>query len=95
MITKSYFTNTMDQIRRSYDTWADLGYSLEIPWNAVYSSGWQYGGNRFENARDELITRPDPEYYAPGNIIRSNVLPEINPSSEIYTFDRSKYTHRV
>ena len=95
MITKNYYANEMNQVRRSQAPWQDLGYSLDIPWNQVYSTGWQFGGNRWGEQEKVLITRPDPEFYAPDNIIRSNVIPEINPSNPIYQFDRSKYTYRL
>ena len=39
--TKSYFLNETQLIHRSQDLWNDLGYSLDIPWNDVYTAGWQ------------------------------------------------------
>ena len=100
MITKIYYTNESTHIIRSQAPWNDLGYSLAIPWNSVYTSGWQESGPHHEDGpvwgtERQLITRSDPEFYAQDNIIRSNVIPEINPNDPIYHFDRSKYTFKI
>ena len=98
--TKSYFTNSSKHIQRSMAMWTDLGYSLDIPWGTVTTFGWQESnvghidGPMWGTERD-LTTRSDPEYWAEGDIIRSNVLPEINPHDPIYSFERSKYTHKI
>jgi hypothetical protein len=98
--TKSYFSNSSTHVERSLESLSDLGYSLAIPWNGVYTTGWVEGlpshvdGPVWGTERN-LVFRTDPEYYAPGNIIRSNVIPEIDPSNPIYSFDRTKYTKKI
>ena len=98
--TKAYFTNSTKHIERSYQMWTDLGYSLDIPHNSVYTVGWQESkpshsdGPVWGTERD-MTTRSDPEYFADGDIIRSNVLPEINPANPIYSFERSRFTHKI
>jgi hypothetical protein len=42
-----------------------------------------------------LVMRDDPEYFAPGNIVRSNVIPAINPQDPIFKFDRTQYEVRL
>ena len=81
---------------RSQPMFTDLGYSLDIPWNDVYTTGWQDSRPDTWGAENKLITRPDPEYYAPENTIRSRAgIPAINIHDPIYSFDRSKYTYTV
>ena len=100
MITKNYYTNESTHVARSQEVFNDLGYSLDIPWNAVYNTGWQFakphhaGGTMWGYERT-MITRPDPEFYAPDGIVRSNIIPEINIHDPIYHFDRSKYTYKI
>jgi len=99
--TKNYYTNETTHITRSQQLWHDLGYSLDIPWNTIYTAGWQDAkpthadGAAVWGTEKQLITRSDPEYFAPGDIVRSNVLPQINVHNPIYQFDRSKYTFTV
>ena len=40
--TKGYYTNDSTHIHRSMALWDDVGYSLDIPWNSVYTAGWQF-----------------------------------------------------
>ena len=99
--TKSYFTNTSTHIERSQEMWTDLGYSLDIPHSSVYTAGWQESkpnhgdGGEVWGTERTMITRSDPEYFAPGNIIRSNIIPEIDVNNPIYSFDRSRYTYKI
>ena len=99
--TKNYYTNPMSHIARSYEQWTDLGYSLDIPWNAVYTAGFFNKGD-FKHSdglpwgtERELVTRNDPEYYAPDDMIRSNVIPEINTHNPIYSYDRKRFTFKI
>jgi hypothetical protein len=98
--TKNYFTNEFTHIKRSQEVWTDLGYSLDIPWNSVYTVGWQDGKPAHSDGvmwgtENKLSTRNDPEYWAAGNIVRSNIIPEINVHDPIYAFSRAKYTFTV
>ena len=93
--TKNYYSNTSTEISRSQPIFFGLGYSLDIPWNDVYNTGWQESKPDIWGFENKLITRSDPEYFAPDNIIRSNVLPIINLNDPMYAFDRSKYTYAI
>ena len=98
--TKNYFSNSTTHIERSQEMWNDLGYSLDIPWNSVYTSGWQESKPSHIDGpvwgyERTMITKSDPEYFASGGIIRSNVIPEINVHNPIYSFDRSKYSYKL
>ena len=95
--TKNYFTNESTHIERGMKPWSDLGYSIQIPWNDVYQTGWQEAGyNSFPGYENKLITSSQPEYFAPSGIIRSTGgLPSIDTSDPIYAFDRSQHTYRV
>ena len=93
--TKNYYLNTMSQIRRGEQPLFGLGYSLDIPANDIYSTGWQFERPNTWGMEQTLITRPDPEYFAPDGIIRSNVLPQINPNDPIYEFNRLNHTYNL
>jgi hypothetical protein len=95
--TKSYFVNETQMIHRSQDLWNDLGYSLDIPWNDVYTAGWQdskphHADGQVWGYERKQVMRNDPEYFAPDNIVRSNVIPSINIHNPIYAFDRREHT---
>ena len=93
--TKNWFLNTSTVYNRSEEPLFDKGYSLSIPANDVYSTGWIFEKPNTWGAEHKLITRPDPEFFAPGGVIRSNVLPAINPQNPMYMFDRANYTFDV
>lgn len=93
--TKNWFTNPTSQIERSLQPIQDLGYSLDIPWNDIITTGWQESRPDIWGYENKIITRSDPEYFAPGNIIRTNVLPQININDPIYSFDRANYTYSL
>lgn len=95
ILTKNYYLNTASEIERSQPVFADKGYSLDIPANDISTAGWQFEKPNTWGKENVLITRPDPEYFAPDNVIRSNVLPQINPKDPIYAFDRSKFTYKL
>ena len=90
--TKSFYQNESVLYSRSEEPMFDLGYSLDIPANDIYTAGWIGVKPETWGKENLLITRPDPEYFAPGNIIRSNVIPHINPHDPIFQFDRRNYT---
>ena len=93
--TKNYYLDVSSTLSRSQQPMFDLGYSLDIPSNDVYSTGWVYEKPSTWGKEHQLITRPDPEYFAPENIIRSNVLPSINLNDPVYQFDRSHFTYNL
>ena len=93
--TKNYFTNDTTHVSRSMALWDDVGPLPDIPWNEVYTAGWQFEKPDIWGYERKLITRPDPEYFAPDGIIRSNILPQINIHNPIYSFDRREYTYDV
>ena len=91
--TKNYYMNTSTAYNRSEEPMFDLGYSNDIPDNDIYTAGWQLSKPDTWGKEHLLITRSDPEYFAPGNYIRSNVIPHININDPIYTFDRSDHSY--
>ena len=93
--TKNYYLNTSTTISRSEQPMFDYGYSLDIPANDIYSTGWIFEKPETWGKENVLITRPDPEYFAAGGVIRWNVQPQINVYDPIYTFDRSDYSYRL
>ena len=96
LYTKNYTFNTSTAIERSEPTFSDLGYSLDIPANMIYTAGWQYTKPNTWGKENILITRPDPEYFAPGNVVRATAgLPNVNVYDPAYSFDRSKHTYKL
>ena len=72
----------LDTACRSYQTgWIDA--------KPGHADGPVWGEER------KLVTRPDPEFYASDNLIRSNVIPVINIKDPIYSFSREKHTFTV
>ena len=94
ILTKNYYLPETITIARSLKPMFDIGYSLDIPHNPVYNTGWQFSKPDTWGKEHLLITRPDPEFYAPDNLVRSNgVVPEININDPIYSFNRENYTY--
>ena len=99
--TKSFFTNEMTHIQRSMEPYTDLGYSLDIPWNSVFTSGWMDARPSHDTGpvwgrENVLVTSRKPEYFASDNIVRmTGPMPEININDPMYMFDRTKYSYRV
>ena len=95
--TKNYFTNESTHIARGMKPWNDLGYfPIDIPWNDVYTAGWQESRPDIWGFENKLITSSQPEFFAPGNIVRSTGgLPSIDVSDPIYAFDRLQHTYSV
>ena len=95
--TKNYFTNESTHIARGMKPWNDLGYfPIDIPWNDVYTAGWQESRPDIWGYENKLITSSQPEYFAPDNIVRSTGgLPSIDVSDPIYAFDRRQHTYSV
>ena len=80
----------------------DLGYSLAIPWNDVYNTGWlNYSDDinppiKMWGAENQIVVRDDPEFHAPGDLIRSTGgLPAINLNDPKYEFSREEYTFKA
>ena len=96
ILTKNSYHNPMSTYERGMEDFSDRGYSLAIPWNDITTSGWVHPSiMKIWGTENKLIVRDDPEYYAPGNLIRSNVIPAINPNDPIYMFSRKDYTYSV
>ena len=97
--TKNYYVNPL--VSRSEPMWTDLGYSLEIPVNDVYTTGWQDSKPDIPGFENKLIIRKDggdpraPEFYAENNVIRSNVLPIINLDDPRYRYSKLENTVNV
>ena len=91
MITKSSYLNEMGGVFRSQPNFTDAGYSLDIPWNDVYTTGWITQKSNMYGDERKMVSRSDPEYFAPGGIIRSNLMPAINFHDPVYHFNRADY----
>ena len=95
ILTKNYYLNEATTIRRSIEPMFDHGYSLDIPANEIYSTGWIFSKPDTWGSEGLLITRPDPEYFAPEGIVKGNIIPSINLNDPAYTFSRSNYTYNL
>lgn len=94
--TKSYFSNDSTHIHRSMELWDDLGYSVDIPWNAVFNTDWQFAKPDIWGYENKQVTRPDTEFFAPGGIVRSvGGMPEINIHDPRYRFNRKEHTYTI
>ena len=93
--TKNFYVPATNIIQQSQPQFSDLGYSLDIPWNDVYTAGWIYEKPDVWGQENRLITKPNPEYYAPDNVIKSNIIPAIDVNDPVYHFDRKKYTYKL
>lgn len=93
--TKNWYLNTSVVHQRSEEPIFGKGYSLSIPENDIYSTGWIFEKPNTWGSEHLLITKPNPEFFAPGGVIRSNVIPSINPANPMYQFERAKFTHNI
>ena len=98
--TKPFYTNEMTHVSRGQPELNDLGYSLDIPWNDIYTTGWVDSKPTHDTGvpwgnENKLVTSRQPEFYAPDGLVRSNVLPIINIHDARYQFDRQKYTYTI
>ena len=95
MQTKSFYIPDTRVIQQSQPVLQGLGYSFDIPWNDVYSTGWNYAKPDVWGMENVFITKPNPEYYAPDGLIRSNYIPSIDVNDPVYHFRRSDHTLRL
>ena len=97
--TKNYYFNPTSIYARGMEPFTDLGYSLSIPWNDITTSGWANTETqppmKVWGTENKLLVRDDPEYYAPDDLIRSNVIPAINVNDPIFQFSRADFTYNV
>ena len=94
--TKNYYLNEAETYARSEEPLFGLGYSLDIPWLNITTAGWQHERPNIWGYENKLtVGEGKPEYYAPGNLIRSNVIPSINPNDPMYAYDRAKHTYKL
>lgn len=73
-----------------------LGFQIDIPHRAPLATPYYFGENPVVGRR-ELVTRPDPEYFAINNIIPmlTPKIPLVNINDPSYTFSRAKYTYHL
>ena len=96
--TKKFYYNPTATIERGMESFSDLGYSLAIPWNDISTNGWANMSSepmKMWGTENRLLTKPDPEYFAPGDLIRSNIIPAINPNDPVYQFSRAEHTYTL
>lgn len=89
--TKNWYLPETNIIQPSIKDMHGLQIWHDIPWHDVYSTGWQDTKDNTWGQENKMLTRPDPEYFAPGNIIRTNVLPSINPNDPIYQYSTAEH----
>ena len=99
ILTKSFYVNPTATYERGMESFDGLGYTLSIPWNDISTAGWsnmEKVSMKVWGTENKLNTGPDdPEYFAPGDLIRSNVIPAINPNDPIYKFSRNDFTYTL
>ena len=98
--TKSFYQNPSVIKESGMHPWDDLGYSLDIPVNDVYTAGWVdskpgHTDGPVWGEENVMTSRNDPEFYAPWGEIRSNGLPIINVNDPRYQFSRKAHSYRV
>ena len=95
--TKNFYSNPTTQISRSEENLFGFYYTLSIPWNDVSTAGWTNKPDqiRMWGTEKKLVLSDQPEFFAPENIIRSNIIPSININDPMYAFDRSQYTYTL
>ena len=79
----------------------DLGYSLDIPWNDVYNTGWldakptHADGQVPWGTENQITVSNKPEFFAPSDVVRSNVIPSIDMADPRYHYSRADATYRM
>lgn len=73
-----------------------LGYQIDIPYEAPMATPFYFGENPVIGRR-ELVTRPDPEYFAIDNVVPmlTEKIPLVDLSDPSYSFSRAQYTYFV
>ena len=90
--TKNYYATPT--VSHGGPMFTDLGYSIDIPVNDIYTTGWQDSKPDIPGFENKLIIRKDggdvraPEFFAENDVIRSNVLPIINPDDPRYMYSK-------
>jgi hypothetical protein len=99
ILTKNYYTAPL--ISHGGPMLTDIGYSIPIPANDIYSTGWQDVKPDIPGFENKLIIRKDggdvraPEFFTENNILRSNVLPIINPDDPRYAYSMLEHVVSV
>ena len=95
--TKNFYSNPTTQISRSEEIFFDYGYTNDIPVNDISTAGWVNVPDQMImwGTENQLVLSDQPEFFAPENIIRSNIIPSINVNDPIYAFDRTQYTYTL
>ena len=100
-LTKSYYLNELSTRASGQHPWTDLGYSLDIPWNDVVTSGWMdavptHSDGKVWGKENILVTARDPEFHLPDNVVRvTGTMPSININDPRYQFDRNNYSYKL
>ena len=98
--TKSFYQNPTVIKESGMHPWDDLGYSLDIPVNDIYTAGWMdakpgHTDGPVWGEENVMTNSRKPEFYAPWGEIRSNGLPIINVNDPRYQFSRKAHSYRV
>jgi hypothetical protein len=95
MQTKNFYIQETNVLQQSQPTFLDLGYSLDIPWNDIFTNGWYMKQPGVWGQENMLITSDKPEYFAPDNVVRSNYIPSIDVDDPIYHYKRENHTFKL
>ena len=90
--TKGYYEAETNIMKQSVKDLNGLQIYYDIPWNDVYSTGWIYKKDNTWGQENKMVTKPDPEFFAPGEIVRTNVIPAINLNDPKYQYSRQAHT---
>ena len=99
--TKQFYFNESTEVTTGMTPYTDLGYSIPIPWNEVFTSGWQDSkpvhadGKPTWGTENQMTSSSKPEFFAPDNVVRSNVMPQINVNDPQYQFSRAEHTYKI
>ena len=90
--TKAYYQPTTDIRTQTIRDLNGLQIYYDIPWEPVTTAGWIFEKDSTYGQENKMVTKPDPEFFASGNIVRSNVIPEINTNDPKYKYSRQEHT---
>ena len=92
--TKNWYLPETDIIKPSERDMNGLQIWYDIPWHDIYSTGWQMVKDNTWGQENKMVLKPQPEFFAPGNLIRGNGggLPSVNTNDPIYQYKRQNAT---
>jgi len=97
IFTKKFYSNPTTQVSKSLEDLFDFRFDYQIPWTDVTTAGWQNTPDQIKmwGTDNKLVMRDDPEFFAPNDLIRSDIIPSININDPIYQFERSQFVYTL